>query len=293
VHRVQHIALAVVLACAAAVPAAAQAPLAPVWDSVAAILRTPAVASAGYVRFNLPRRDFTVRMGDVTLAVPLAAGAWAGFTGTAREAMTMGDLVVTRTELGPVEAELQRQRLDVTGIHDHLVGEEPRLTSLHFQGEGAAVDLARRLDSVLSRTGTPRPVTAAAAPPVTIDTALVFNALGQHGRAAGNVAQLAFDLVRRKVRWHGHTLVPALAFGSPVAIQQINRSRAVATGSLAILAPQVGPVLRAMAANGVLAEALHGHMVDETPPVYVVHFWCDGPLAGVVQGLRAVLDAAR
>jgi len=292
-RRVHRIVLAVALGCATAVPAAAQGPLEPVWDTVATILRTPAVPSAGYVRYNLPRRDFTVRMGDVTLAVPLAAGAWVGFAGTARQAVAMGDLVVTRTELGPVEAELLRQRLDVTGVHDHLVGEEPRLTFVHFHGEGAAADLARRLDSALAKTGTPRPVTVAATPPVTLDTALVFNALGQHGRAAGNVAQLSFELVAKKVRWHGDPLVPALALGTPVYLQLINPSRAVATGDFAVLAPQVGPVLRAMAANGIVVEALHSHLVGETPPVYFIHFWSDGRLAEVVHGLRAALDAAK
>ncbi len=88
-------------------------------------------------------------------------------------------------------------------------------------------------------------------------------------------------------------LVPALALATPVDIQFIHPSRAVATGDVAILATQLGPVLRAMAANGIVAEALHGHLVGETPPVYVVHFWSDGPLADVVHGLRAVLDAAR
>ena len=274
-------------------PAAAQGPVTPPWDTVATILETPAVPLAGYVRYNFPRRDFTARMGGVALAVPLAAGAWAGFAGTARDAVVMGDLVVTRDELGPVETELLRQQIDVTGIHDHLVGEGPRLAYVHFHAEGKAVELARRLDSVLARTGTPRPVAAVAAPPVTIDTALVFRELGQSGHAQGNLAQLAFQLVTKRVRWHGHTLVPALAYGTPVNIQAVNPSRAVATGDFAVLESRVEGVLRAMTSHGIVAEALHTHMVGETPPIYFIHFWADGPLADVVRGLKAALDAAR
>jgi Domain of Unknown Function (DUF1259) len=223
----------------------------------------------------------------------MAGGAWAGFAGTSREAMVMGDLVVTRPELSPVEAELVRQRFEVTGIHGHLVGEEPRLVSVHFHADGTAVDLARRLDSVVARTATPRPVTQAVAPPVTIDTAAVFAALGPGARAQGNLVQYAFELVRRRVRWHGRTLPPALALATTVAIQAVNPTRAVATGDLALLEPQVQPVLRALAGHGVVAVALHGHMVGESPPVYFLHFWADGPLTDVARGLSAALDAAR
>lgn len=285
--------MAVAVAAALSGTAAAQVPVAPPWDSVAAVLQTPAVPSAGYVRFNLPRRDFTVRMAGVTLAVPLAAGAWAGFAGDAKSAVAMGDLVLTQAELGPVEAELLHQGLEITAIHNHLVGEEPRLVYVHFHGEGAALDLARRLDAVVAKTATPRPVATAAAPPVTIDTALVFGALGQRGRAQGSVAQLAPVLVKGKVRWHGHTLVPALAYASPINLQAVGPARTVATGDLALLAAQVGPVLRALAAHGVTAEALHTHLVCETPPVYFIHFWAAGPLADVARGLRAALDAAK
>ncbi len=263
------------------------------WDSVAAILGTPAVRASGYVRFNLPRRDLTVRVAGVTLAVPMAQGSWAGFDGTAAKAEAMGDLVLTVPELKPVLAALARQRIEVTGVHNHLAGEEPRLVYVHFHAMGAASDLASRLDSALARTGTPRPVAPVQAPPVTIDTALVFHSLGARGSAAGSVAQVSFDLVRRRVRWEGRTLVPAMAYATPVNIQMVNRERAVATGDFALLAAQVPRVLGALAASGVTAMALHTHMVGESPTVYFVHFWADGPLADVVHGLKAALDAAQ
>ena len=69
--------LAVLLALALAPPrlshAADSLPGAP-WDSVAAILETQDVFASGYHRFNLPRRDITLRVGDVTLAPELAQG---------------------------------------------------------------------------------------------------------------------------------------------------------------------------------------------------------------------------
>jgi len=273
-------------------PAIAQARLAPAWDSVAAILKTAPAPSPGYVRYNLPRRDLTIRIGDVTVATALASGAWAGMSGDPANATAMGDLVLSSDEVRPVLAQLAQQHISVTAIHNHLIGEEPRLIYVHFFAEGAATDIARRLDAVFALTGTPRPVPAAAAQPVTIDTATVFAALGR-GRAFANIVQIGLVLVPDTVRMHGHVVVPALGYGSPINIQALSPQRAVATGDFAILGGDVEGVTRALAEHGIMATALHSHMVGEEPKVSFIHFWADGPLPDVVSGLRAAVEAAR
>lgn len=263
------------------------------WDSVAVVLQTKDVFAGGYHRFNLPRRDVTLRMGDVTVAPELALGSWAGFSDDARNAMVMGDLVLTSSELRPVLSELARQGLDVTAIHNHLAGEEPHLVYVHFHGHGSAIDLAHRVDLVVARTATPRPVAAPPPVPLAIDTSSVFRGLGQSGRARGAVAQLSFVLVPGPVRMDGMTLNPAQAYASPVNIQAVSATRAVASGDFAVLGDRVQPMLRALDAHGITATAVHTHMIGEDPKVYFIHFWADGSLADVVAGLRATLDAAR
>src|SRR5712672_3034080 len=175
--NVRPILLTVFLLGASDAVALAQAPLGAPWDSVGRILQTSGVATGGYYRYAFPRRDLTLRIGDVTVSPALALGAWAGFSGDAADATVMGDLVLTSAELKPVLAELSRQGIDVTAIHNHLAGEEPQITYVHFHGEGVALELAARLDRVLALTGVPRPVAAAAPQPITIDTALVFGTL--------------------------------------------------------------------------------------------------------------------
>jgi hypothetical protein len=205
----------------------------------------------------------------------------------------MGDLVLTSDELKPVLAELARQRIAVTAIHNHLAGEEPQITYVHFHGQGNALDLATRLDRVLAVTGAPRPVTMAPAGPVTIDTALVFRTLGLSGRAQGAVAQMSTILVPGTVTMHGRPVTPALGYGIPINIQAVGPDRAVATGDFTVLAAKVAPVFDALTAHGITATALHSHLVGEEPPLYYMHFWADGPLSAVLRGLRAALDAAR
>lgn len=263
------------------------------WDSVGRILQASPTPAAGYIRFNFPRRDLTLRIGDVAVSPRLALGAWVGFSGTPQRAMMMGDLVITEAELLPVEAALDSQRIAITGVHDHLVGESPRMTYVHIHGEGTATDLARRLDQALARTGTPRGVSAPASAPVTIDTATVFQALGAHGTASGNVAQVSLVLVPGPIRQGAQTLAPALAAGTPINVQAVSPERFVATGDFALTGDRVAAVIGALTSHRITVTAVHNHLIGETPALSFIHFWADGAPADVLTGLKAALDAAR
>ena len=292
--RVRPILLTVLIILGAAnAVASAQTPLGAPWDSVGRILQTSGSAAGGYYRYTWPRRDVTLRIGDVTVSPALALGAWAGFSGDAADATMMGDLVLTSGEVKPVLAELARQQIAVTAIHNHLAGEDPKITFIHFHADGNALELAARLDRVLARTSAPRPVAAAAPQPVTIDTGLVFNTLGLRGRAQGAVAQVSVVLVPGTVTMHGRTVTPALGYGTPINIQVVSPDRAVATGDFTVLAAKVAPVFDALTAHGITATALHSHLVGEEPRLYYMHFWADGSLTDVLRGLRAALDAAK
>jgi hypothetical protein len=256
-----------------------------------ALQSSPAPA-AGYVRFNFPRRDLTLKMGDNTVS-RLALGAWAGFTGNGKQALVMGDLVVTLAELLPVEAAIDSQHLAILGVHNHLTGESPTIMYVHFHGTGPAVDLARRLDRVLAKTSTPRGMAGPATAPVTIDTAQVFSTLGAKGTASGAVAQLGFVLIKGNVVMRGDTIPPALAAGSPVNVQAIAADRYVATGDFAVYQDRVQPVINALTEHGITATAVHNHLQSENPPVYFIHFWADGAPADVLAGIKAALDAGK
>lgn len=263
------------------------------WAEVGRILQTANVSSSPYHRYNLPRGDLNVRIGDVDVAPGIALGAWVGFTGEPAMAMAMGDLVLTGGELGPVLAELSRQGIEVTAIHNHLAGETPQVLYVHFHAQGEARDIATRIDRAVRLTGTPRPVPAPRPEAPQMDTAAVFNALGVRGSASGAITKVSLILVPGEVTMGGHVVQPALGYGTPINIQKVSDDRIVATGDFSVLGSALDPLLDAMAQHGIVATALHSHLVDESPHVYYVHFWADGPTADVLRGLRAAIDAAR
>jgi len=263
------------------------------WDTVAAILKSLPAPAAGYRRFNFPRRDLAVRVGEIPVTPGLALTGWVGFSGAPSDATAMGDLIVTASELGPVVRGLLERGIDISAIHNHLAGESPQVLYLHFHGHGAATALAARLDQVLGMTAVPRPVEPAAPPPLAIDTALVFGALGFHGRAAGSVASVSPVLVPSPVFVAADSLVRTLAAASPINIQQLSGGMAATSGDFAVLADRVQPLLRALAGAGITSTAVHSHLIGERPTITYIHFWGVAPLPDLVRGLRAALDAVR
>jgi hypothetical protein len=71
----------------------------------------------------------------------------------------------------------------------------------------------------------------------------------------------------------------------------VNPSRAVATGDFAITGSKVDTMLGALASHGIVATAVHSHLIGESPQLYYIHFWADGSLPDVLSGLKAALTA--
>ncbi len=275
------------------VPATAQTALPAPWDSVEQILRAPGTENAGTYRYNLPRSDLHVQIGGVTVAPAIALVGWVGFGIAGSDTVVMGDLVATSAELGPVLRKLFDEGMEVTAVHNHLVGETPEIMYIHYLGHGSAVALARKVHAAIALTATPLPAKRPSTTAVTIDTTLVFREIGAHGRANGALAQFGFNFVPGSVTAHGQALPAPLTYGSPVNIQAVSARRAVATGDFAVPADKVDGITGAMTRHGILVTAVHSHMIGESPSLYFIHFWADGTLPNVVKGLRAAIDAAR
>src|SRR5260370_19711947 len=90
----------IILGAANAV-ASAQTPLGAPRDSVGRILQTSGVATGGYYRYTWPRRDLTLRIGDVTVSPALALGASAGFSGVAAHATMLSYLILSSEDVMP------------------------------------------------------------------------------------------------------------------------------------------------------------------------------------------------
>ena len=298
---------ALLACCAASVlsgSAAAQAKrtrpaIAPDWSAVENVFgRKGAPSTGGVVKFSFPRSDLNVVLHGVTLKPALALGSWVAFRRIADHAIVMGDLVLLEAEVTTVMASLQQNGVDQTALHNHLLGESPRVMYMHIHAIGNAERIAKAVRTALEFTNTPLGAPASASPTptvpatpiaVTFDTATVAATLGVTGKMNGGVYQLTVPR-RERICDEGQEIPPAMGVATAINFQPTVAGKAAITGDFVLLGREVNPVLWTLSENAIEVTAIHGHMTDEQPRLFFMHFWAVDDAAKLARGLRAAID---
>jgi hypothetical protein len=143
------------VAPAATVPAAATAP-APALDldtaAIAKVLGVRGKVTGGVYQLSFPRLEkIREEKVDIPPAMGIATAINFQSTGAGKAAVT-GDFVLLGREVNPVIWALSENGIDVTAIHSHMIGEEPRLFFMHFWANDDVAKLTRGLRAALERT---------------------------------------------------------------------------------------------------------------------------------------------
>ena len=264
------------------------------WQAqIARALGKPGAAMPGGVyRVALPRTDLKATLDGVALKPGFALGGWLAFEKTGGEGMVMGDLVLTMDEVGPVTKKLVDSGIEMTALHNHLLRNQPFTMFLHVLGRGDPAALAAKLHDALAASGTPlgaaQPASAAAPPPIDLDTAAIDKALGAKGKNNGGVYQ--FGIPRAEtVKEAGMVVPPAMGSAIGINFQPTGGGKAAITGDFVLIAKEVNPVAKALRDHGIEVTALHNHMLDDQPRLYFMHFWANEDAVRLAQGLKAAL----
>ena len=250
--------------------------------------------AADVMRFNFPRTDLTVRVGDVTLKPAFALGSWVAFLPIgAGKAMAMGDLVLLDSEVSAVMAALQFGGVEQSALHNHLLNESPHVMYMHIMTEGDPAKIAAAVRAALAKSATP----IGAAPPAAaasaeLDTGAIAKALGASGRLNGSVYQVSVPR-SETIMEMGHSLPPSMGVATAINFQPTGAGKAAITGDFVLRGSEVNPVIRAFKKNGIDATALHSHLVDSDPQLYFMHFWANDDALKLARGLREALDQTK
>jgi hypothetical protein len=264
------------------------------WNAVSAAVGLPGAMQTGNVyRIDVPRSDLKVKVGSVTLKTSFALGGYLVFlpTGDAN-AMVMGDLVLKETEVQRVLTKLEQGGIDVTALHNHLLGEKPSIMYTHISAMGDAVKLAQALHGALAASKTPlrAPKKTAADDKVALNTAALDREIGTAGKVSGGVYK--FSLAPKyAITAGGMTLPPSMGMSTAFAFQPLRHGHAAITGDFAMLPSQVSPVLRSLRESGIAIESLHSHMLDVQPAMFFMHFYATGNATTLARKLRAAANA--
>ena len=252
-------------------------------------------------KISMPRTDLKVMVKDVTLKPGLALGSWMAFKEAGNEAVVDGDLVLTEDEVAPVFDKLRKEGIEVTALHNHLIGETPRVMFLHIAGKGDAARLASHIKDALALTKTPLGESARKPGEVSTKTGAEeagFNAeqiqqmLGHKGTVKGGVLQVSVPRPE-PITMEGVTLPPSMGMATALNFQQAGEGKVAATGDFVMTRDEVNAVTKALAEHGIMVTALHNHLVHGSPDLYFMHFWANDTIEKVAKGLKAGLDAMK
>lgn len=138
----------------AGTPAAATTPTTdlPVDQIAQALGHQAKIAGGGVVQVSVPRAE-TIEEGDVELLPTMGVATALNFQPIDNgQAAITGDFVMIGSEVNPVAQALRGAGIDVTALHNHRLGEDPRLFYMHFFATGDPVHLAQGLRGGLDKT---------------------------------------------------------------------------------------------------------------------------------------------
>jgi hypothetical protein len=244
----------------------------------------------GTHKYSLPRKDMNVTVNGVQVKAGLALGSWVAFKSTSQgNSMVMGDLVLAEDEVAPVMAELQSGGIEITALHNHLLGESPRVMYMHIHGMGNAANLSKAIHSALAKTKTPDAGPVAAPPDLDIDTKQIDQILGHAGKNNGGIYQVGVPRAEH-ITEAGMAVPNSMGVATALNFQPTGGGKVAITGDFVLLGKEVNPVIKALRENGIAVTALHSHMLQEQPRLFFMHFWANDDALKLAKGLRAALD---
>jgi len=225
----------------------------------------------------------------------MGLSTWIAFSPSNEGVMAMGDLVLTETDLKPVQQEVIRQGLTITAIHNHFVRNHPNIMYMHIGGSGSAQMVAQKAKAVLNkisevRGGDPSKGSASfEAVTNTLDTKRLDEIIGSKAEMSKGVYKYTIGRPDVKLTEHGMPVSSFLGFNTWAAFQGTPERAAVA-GDFTMLENEVAPVIKALIENGIEVVAVHNHMVHEQPRIFFLHYWGVGNAEQLAKGLKAAID---
>jgi hypothetical protein len=251
------------------------------------------VEKNGEYKITVPQNDLSIIVDGFKIIPPMGLGSWAAFTPCGDSAMVMGDIILTETDLKPVQQEVIRQGFSITAIHNHFVRNRPNVMYMHIDRSADITTLSNGVKAIFDKVKEVRGKDPKGAKPDsvlnTLNTTILDSVIGHKGELSKGVYKYTIGRPDIKLQEHGIPVSTFMGFNTWAAWQGTPEKAAVC-GDFTMLEDEVAPVIKALVENGIEVVAVHNHMVHEEPKVFFLHYWGVGNAEQLANGLREALN---
>ncbi|SMC00427.1 protein of unknown function LppY and LpqO [Hymenobacter roseosalivarius DSM 11622] len=121
--------------------------------SLDAIVKYTGAVNGPTYKYTVGRDDLQVLAMGAEMTAAIGLNSWASFAGTTDAAHIAGDMAMLENEVNPVIRALRANNLEVVAVHNHMLGDQPRIIFLHYYGRGPAAQLAKGFRAALNQLG--------------------------------------------------------------------------------------------------------------------------------------------
>lgn len=264
-----------------------------------AIGRPGELQKEGSFRVTVLRTDVSVKTArGMPVPAGLGLSSYAAFAGTPAKATVVGDTCLLVTEVQDVIDGLRAGGIEVVALHNHMLGDEPRIVFLHFQGSGEGPALARTLKTALDRLGKTEtepepaaPVPARTGEPKEIDWAALAKAVGRDAKKSDDgVGKFSLPRSDLDVRLDGAKLPPGVGVGCWAAFYACPCGQTKVMGDTCVTRAELQAAIDALRKGGLDVTGIHNHFVGEQTEVTFLHYEGEGEAEALGRTVRAMWD---
>jgi len=251
------------------------------------------VEKNGEYKITVPQHDLKIVVDGFKIIPAMGLGSWTAFTPCGDSAMVMGDIILTETDLAPVQREVIKNGFAITAIHNHFVRNRPNVMYMHIDKSGDITTLSTGVKAIFDKVAAIRgkdPRGEKADSVVnTLNIAQLDSIIGHKGELSKGVYKYTIGRPDISLKEHGITVSSFMGFNTWAAWQGTPERAAVA-GDFTMIENEVEPVIKALVENGIEVVAVHNHMVHETPKIFFLHYWGVGNAEKLAKGLKEALS---
>jgi hypothetical protein len=122
-----------------------------------AVVKYQGIVNGPTYKYTISRADVHSVMMNTEMTAAIGLNSWAAFAGRQADAHIAGDIAMLEHEVNPVIKALRAHNLEVVAVHNHMLGDTPRMMFLHYYGRGQAAQLAQGFRAALDQLGKGQP----------------------------------------------------------------------------------------------------------------------------------------